>query len=315
METKEPVALAFDLGGTKIRAALVDRRGEILHHLKIPTPKEREGIMEAFREGARAMREHGGDRFRLVGTGVGTAGAIEPEGGVIHYAPNLPLDGFPLGRELAAFCPGPVSVLNDGRAAALGEYTFGKLKGLDPMVCLFFGTGIGIGVVLEGRILSGTANASGEIGHTIFRPEGPLCRCGKKGCFEALCGGGPMVERALREIGPAPGGGEWTVGGIVAAAKEGNAAAWKILSQALEAFQVLTANLVTLFNPAALVLGGGVLEGWPDLYGLVEKGIQVFCLSPVKDTYRMALSELGSDAILKGAAALAFQAAEAGGKG
>ncbi len=315
MKEKEPVALAFDLGGTKIRAALVDSRGEILHHVKVRTPREKDAIMDAFREGARAMMEKAGDAYRFVGTGVGTAGAIEPEGGVIHYAPNLPLDGFPLGRELGSFCPGPVSVLNDGRAAALGEYTFGKLKGLDPMVCLFFGTGIGIGVVIEGRILSGAANASGEIGHTIFRPEGPRCRCGKKGCFEALCGGGPMVERAEKEIGPAPGGVVWTVGGIVAAAREGNAAAWRILSHALEAFQVLTANLVTLFNPAALVLGGGVLDGWPDLYGLVEEGIRIHCLSPVKDTYRMALSALGSDAILKGAAALAFRAVEDGEEG
>lgn len=308
MEDKEPVALAFDLGGTKIRAALVDRKGDILRHVKVPTPKEREGIMEAFREGARAMEEWAGNRFRWVGTGVGTAGAIKPDGGVIHYAPNLPLDGFPLGLELGAFCPGPVSVLNDGRAAALGEYTFGKLRGLDPMVCLFFGTGVGIGVVIDGKILSGTANASGEIGHTIFRPEGPRCRCGKKGCFEALCGGGPMVERAEKEIGPAPGGGEWTVGAIVSQARAGNAAAWRILTQALEAFQILTANLVTLINPAALVLGGGVLQGWPELFGLVEEGIQIHCLSPVKDTYKMALSELGSDAILKGAAASAFRA-------
>jgi len=309
MENLEPAALAFDLGGTKIRAALVDREGNILHHMRIPTPKDREGILEAFREGARRMMEKGGDRFRLVGTGVGTAGAIAPGAdGTIHYAPNLPLDGFPLGKELAAFCPRPVTVLNDGRAAALGEYSFGRLRGKDPMVCLFYGTGVGIGVIVEGKVLSGAANAAGEVGHTIFRPEGPRCRCGKRGCFEALCGGGPMVERAAREIGPAPEGGEWTVGGIVAEARKGNAAAWRILSQALEAFQVVTANLVTLFNPAALILGGGVLQGWPELYGLVEEGIRVHCLSPVKDTYQMALSELGSDAILKGAAASAFRA-------
>ncbi len=315
MEGNNSVALAFDLGGTKIRAALVSASGEILHHVKVPTPRDQEGILEAFREGARAMQEWAGDRFAWAGTGVGTAGAIEPEGGVIHYAPNLPLDGFPLGRELASFCPEPVSVLNDGRAAAFGEYHFGKLAGLDPMVCLFFGTGVGIGVVIDGKILSGAANAAGEIGHTIFRPEGPLCRCGKKGCFEALCGGGPMVERAEKEIGSPPGGGDWTVGGIVAAAREGNASAWRILSQALEAFQILTANLVTLFNPAALVLGGGVLQGWPELFELVRRGIQVHCLSPVRDTYEMALSELGSDAILKGAAASAFHAGEAGRRG
>ena len=306
--TDPGTVLSFDLGGTKLHSALVGADGRVQRDRLDTTPGDKEAILSAFRRAAAELLA--GGEGEVAATAVGTAGTIRRADGAIQYTPNLPLDGFPLGTFLADFCPGPVTVLNDGRAAALGEYAFGRLRGVDPMICLFFGTGIGIGTVIDGRLLAGHDNSAGEVGHTIYRAGGPRCNCGKQGCFEAFCGGGPMTVRARAEIGPPPGGGEkWSVGGIVAAARAGEAGAWGILAEALEAFQVLTANVVTLCNPGALVLGGGVLQGWPELFDLVRAGLERLVHPTVRKNLQVAPSELGSRAILLGAAAAALESA------
>ena len=306
-EEKGRIALAFDLGGTKLHAALVDPEGRILAERLLPTHREKEVLLASFRRTAAELLDQvPGDR-RVVATGVGTAGVVKPEGGLITYAPNLPLQEFALGGYLARFCPAPVTVLNDGRAAALGEYAFGELAGVDPMLCLFYGTGIGIGVVIEGRLLVGHDSYAGEIGHTIFDPGGRRCACGKRGCVETLCGGGAMGARAAAEIGPpAAGEEEWSVGAIVRRAGAGEPRAERILADALTGFRVLTANAVTLFNPGALVLGGGVLQGWPELYDLVGEGLVEMVHPAVRANLRTARSRLGSRAILLGAGAAAL---------
>ena len=303
----ESAALAFDIGGTKINAGIVSRDGRVLEQKIIHTPGNREQILEALKVAATGLLGRVKGKLEIAGTGAGTAGVIQTEKGIIRYAPNLPLDEFPIGEYLKAFCPEPVIVLNDGRAAAFGEYCFGKLKGKDPMVCLFYGTGIGIGMIMRGKLVEGAGNAAGEVGHTIFKADGPLCRCGKKGCFEATCGGGPMTERALKEIGALEGDKPWTVGSIVEKARQGNAKAWKILSEAVEAFQILTANTVTLLSPRALVLGGGVLKGWPELVSIIEQGIEKMVHRVVRENLEIATSELGSDIILLGASGAVFR--------
>lgn len=304
--------LVFDLGGTKLRAALLGAGGELAADLLRPTNPTREGVLASLEEAATTLLRGPGSGFEILGTGVGTAGVVDPRGGTIHYAPNLPLNDFALGEHLARFCPAPVVALNDGRAAALGEAWRGGLpkERSDHLLCLFFGTGIGIGMIGRGRLLRGFHDAAGEIGHTIFKPDGPLCGCGKRGCFEAFCGGRHMALRAEAEVGPAPAGG-WTVGRILEAALRGDAGARRIQDEALEAFQVLTANCITLCNPGVVVMGGGVLSGWPELPERIQDSFGRLLLDPARSDTPVLRSRLGSRAILLGAAVAVLQGLEA----
>ena len=218
----------------------------------------------------------------------------------IASAPNLPLDDFPLADHLEHTFGLPATLINDGRASAWGEFLRGHARDSDPLLCLFFGTGIGIGLMLGRRPLEGNTNAAGEIGHTLFRPGGRMCPCGEAGHFEAYCGGRAITERAKAELGPAPGGGEWTVGQVAASP---SAAAQAILREAEEAACTLTANACTLLNPGAVVLGGGVLSGWPGLRTRIEQFVRAHCSRSITASLRFVDSLGGSDAILWGAAA------------
>jgi glucokinase len=231
---------------------------------------------------------------------MGTAGVVPAGGRSIHHAPNMPLDAFPLADHVEAVCGLPTAVLNDGRASAWGEFLRGAAHGADPLLCLFFGTGIGIGVMADGRPYRGASNAAGEIGHTIFVPDGRRCACGGLGHFEAYCGGRAIVERAAAELGDAGRRPGLDVGDVVAHDSD---AARAILADAERAACVLVANACTLLNPAAVVLGGGVLRGWPALRPAIERHVRAQCTAPITESLRFVDSLGGSDAILWGAAA------------
>jgi glucokinase len=233
--------------------------------------------------------------------GMGTAGVVLPSGRVIAHAPNLPLDGYPLAEHLEARLQLPATILNDGRASAWGEYRGGAAAGRDPLLCLFFGTGVGVGLMVAGRPHGGADNAAGEIGHTVYRPGGRRCACGRDGHFEAYCGGRALAERAAAELGPPPAGAAaWTASALLALDA---AAARAILQDAATAAAVLTANACTLLNPRAVVLGGGVLQAWPALGAHIEAFVRAECSAPIVQHLQFHASRLGSDAILVGAAA------------
>lgn len=295
--------LAGDLGGTKCRFALVGEDFSVHRVQHVATVRDRVTFLAAFDRAITAILDDvpsGVERPRAAG--FGTAGVIPVGGRAIDRAPNLPLDGFPLGDHVEARFHLTTTLLNDGRASALGEYLRGHAVGADPLLCLFFGTGIGIGVVVGGRPYSGATNAAGEIGHTTFVPGGRPCPCGGAGHFEAYCGGRAIVERAAAEIG-AQAEAAWDVGKVVRAADAGNPTARGILADARVAACTLAENACTLLNPGALVLGGGVLSGWPALRSAIEEHVRRSTGAAIHGGLRFAPSLGGSDAILWGAAA------------
>jgi glucokinase len=295
-------ALTADLGGTKVRFALVSEDGRILGVRRLATPRDRVALLAAIDDAFGAIvGERPPDVDEPAAIGVGLAGVVAPDGARVLHAPNLALDDFPLVAHLEERWRLPVSLLNDGRASALGEYAHGAAKGSDPLLVLFFGTGIGIGLVAEGRVYRGASNAAGEVGHTIHVPGGEPCSCGRRGCYEAYCGGKPIAARARRELGPAAAG-DWNVAAVLAAAEHDERAA-NIIAQARTAAGAMVASLCTLLNPAAVVLGGGVLQGWPELRGAIEHACREWCTKAVTRDLRFVPSALESDAILLGAAA------------
>lgn len=300
--------LAGDLGGTKCRFALVGEDFSVHRVQHTATVREREPFLAAFDRAIAAVLAElppGCDAPRAAG--FGTAGVVPVGGGSILQAPNLPLDGFPLAEHVQRRFALPTTLVNDGRASAWGEFLRGHAVGHDPLLCLFFGTGIGIGLIVGGKPYGGAANAAGEIGHTTFRPGGRACPCGAQGHFEAYCGGRAITERAVEEVGPPGTGGppRWTVGDVVAVANGSDAraaAARAILDDAALAAGTLVENACTLLNPAAVVLGGGVLDGWPDLRRRLEQHVRQCVREPVARVLFVP-SLGGSDAILWGAAA------------
>ncbi len=296
--------LTGDLGGTKCRVGIVDADGAVHAAQRLPTLKERgpflAGLCAAFRA-ALDQAPKGSPAPSAIG--IGTAGVIAPGGRVIVSAPNLPLDGMDLAAHLEGELGLPTTLLNDGRASAWGEQRMGSAKGLDPLLCLFFGTGIGIGVIAGGRPHEGADNAAGEIGHTIYRPSGRRCPCGGLGHFEAYCGGRALVERAVEALGPAPAGlPVWTPQAIMS---HGDPAGLAVLEDAAVAACCVTANACTLWNPRAVVLGGGVIEAWPDLMTRIETFVRAECSASITGKLQFHRSQGGSDAILVGAAAAA----------
>ncbi|MBL8728095.1 MAG: ROK family protein [Planctomycetes bacterium] len=297
--------LAGDLGGTKCRYALVGEDFTVHRVQHVATVRERPAFLAGLERAIAAVLADlppGLDAPQAAG--FGTAGVVPPAGGSILQAPNLPLDGFPLAAHVQQRFGLPTTLVNDGRASAWGEFLRGHAVGRDPLLCLFFGTGIGIGLIVGGKPYGGAANAAGEIGHTTYRPDGHACPCGARGHFEAYCGGRAITERAAQDLGSAPTG-QWTVGGVVAAAGGTDPrarAAQSLLDEAALAACTLVENACTLLNPAAVVLGGGVLDGWPDLRARIEAHVRRHVRPPVS-AVAFAPSLGGSDAILWGAAA------------
>ena len=298
--------LAGDLGGTKCRFALVSEDFGVHGVTKIETVRDQAAFLAALDRGidaTLAARPDGLEPPRAAAFGV--AGVIPPDGQRVRDATNVPLHDFSLGSHVRDRLDLPTTLINDGRASAWGEFLRGHANGKDPLVCLFFGTGIGIGIIVDGRPYGGGSNAAGEIGHTTFRPGGRLCPCGHPGHFEAYCGGRAITERAGEALGARPdsdGDGRWTVGDVVAAA-ENDERAREVLEDAASAACVLVENLCTTLDPNAIVLGGGVLEGWPDLRHRIERHVREHTREVIHEDLSFVESLGGSDAILWGAAA------------
>ncbi|MFT6081011.1 MAG: glucokinase [Planctomycetota bacterium] len=306
--------LAGDIGGTKCRFALVSADFGVHCVQLVATVREQSQFVTGMQQAVRnilAEREHlevAGEPLEApTALGFGTAGVIPVDGSSVNHAPNLPLEGFPMAQWLLDEFGLPVTLINDGRASAWGEYLRGHAAGKDPLLCLFMGTGIGIGLIVDGKPYGGGNNAAGEVGHTIYRPGGRRCPCGRLGHYEAYCGGRAITERAAEEIGPAPSG-RWTVGDLVVLSQgadyDSNAGkARQILEEAAEAVCALVSNCCVLLNPSAIVLGGGVLDGWPALRERIVAHVADMTSEPIRAKLEFMPSMGGSDAILWGAAA------------
>jgi len=277
-------ALAADIGGTSLRAALVSESGEILGHRSVPTPPDP-------LDGIARLRALWGELGPADARAIVIAGGIRQETGEITQSPNLPeWEGTRLGRELSC------EVLNDANGAALGEAWVGGLRGTKAAVLLTLGTGVGGGLILDGRVWSGATGCAGELGHVAVRPEGPKCGCGSTGCLE-MYASGTAVARAAG----APDGEE-----AARRARAGDARARAAFDGAADALGVVLAGLVNAFNPEAIAIGGGMAKAFDLLAPRIEALIAARAFKLAREGLRLVPAKLGGDAGLLGAARAAF---------
>jgi glucokinase len=317
---KDFLTLGVDLGGTKVNVGLVNVGGRLLSTEKFSTHfgKEPERVIADIITGMNRCLSKAGQEAEAVGIGI--AAQVDSRG-VVQGSPNLGWRNVPLKKELEARIDVPVVVINDVRAATWGEWRFGSGRGVDHLAVLFVGTGIGGGVISGGKILEGCTNTGGELGHTTIVYDGRQCHCPNKGCLEAYAGGWAIAERARDAVNKMPKEGKQIrllAGSVEKITAETVSQAYRqgdLLAQMLveETGRYLGAGVVSIanaFNPCRVVLGGGVIEGIPDLIPIVEEFTRRKALEAAVEKLEIVKAKLGGDAGVIGAAALARELVE-----
>ncbi|HUG15069.1 MAG TPA: ROK family protein [Thermomicrobiales bacterium] len=310
------VALGVDLGGTNLRAAVVDSTGRLLYETSTSTLANEgvdsviERIANAILEAATACRVDAN-----VPVGVAAPGPLDPRTGVIFFTPNLPgWRDVPLGDRLARLTGRHIVLGNDANAAALGEFYFGSGRDVRNMIYIGLGTGIGGGVIADGRLIDGARGLGGELGHVTVSIDGPRCTCGSIGCIEAYCsawsitrdaqhlvssGRGLAIAEAARgqPVGPRA---------VGAAARLGDPDALRLLERAGTALGAGIANFINIFNPELIVIGGGLSEIGEPLLEPVRRAIATYAMPAIRQDARLVASTLGIKSGIIGSAALVF---------
>jgi glucokinase len=251
---------------------------------------------------------------RIVAIGVATAGQIDPGTGMVVEAPNLGWRDVPLREHLAQATGIPVSVENDVRAAAWGEFVHGAGRGVGSLLAVFVGTGVGSGAVLGRALWRGAGNAAGEVGHTQVVVDGLPCRCGQRGCMEQYGSGSGFQRRFAGSAGREASRLSIACGGdasrltatmVEEAARQGDALAGEMWRDAERYLTLGIANYVTVINPEMLVLGGGVIETVPSLFGIIAEGVSARTTVLARRSLRVERAKLGDWSGVVGVAALA----------
>ena len=309
------LTVGVDVGGTKIAAGVVDEKGEILERRRLDSPAtDSEAIESTIAELVLALkRDHD-----VEAVGVGAAGFVDVRRSTVLFAPNLAWRDEPLKAELERLTDLPVVVENDANAAAWGEFAFGGGKDVDDLLLVTVGTGVGGGLVLDGKLHRGAFGVAAEIGHFRVVPQGRPCGCGQYGCWEQYASGSALVRDARERLGAggddvqallerAGGDPEAVTGPIVTeAAQAGDAVAVDLLAEVARWLGEGIASLTAVLDPAVVVIGGGVSEAG-DL--LLDPIREHFLATLTARDYRPQLeirpAELGNRAGLIGAADLA----------
>ncbi len=308
--------IGVDLGGTNLRTALLSPDGEVLARNKEATHAS-EGWMKVVArliDDIRKQREIAFQKgLEVIGAGVGAPGVIQVDKGIVVKSPNFPdWNNVPLKEHLEKALKIPVFIENDANAAALGEQWRGAGRDIRSMILLTLGTGVGGGIILDNRIWHGADGMAGEIGHMTLMPQGRPCSCGNTGCLEMYASARGIVQsyhEALQQADPraAAEAKPITSEQIYRQAREGNKIATGVMKDMGRMLGIGIANLINIFNPERIVIGGGVKDAWPLFIEAARDEIMRRAFEvPAKRT-EIVPSLLGDDAGMVGAAAAALR--------
>ena len=314
----EQQVIAVDLGGTHIRVSMVSEAGALSHRSAIATDAKQgpHAVISRIAQLVNAVAEDAGVD-PSVPVGVASPGPLNPRTGVVLYTPNLPgWRNVPIVNLLTAQTNRPVTIANDGNCAALGEARFGSARGVNNLVYLALGTGIGGGVISEGVLIDGKNGLGAEVGHTLVALDGPRCSCGSVGCLESFAAGWALKREAELVATTADGDtmralageGEIHAGIVAQAARNGDPAATLILERAGRALGAAMGSFVNMFDPEMIIIGGGVAAIGDVLVEAAKRVMPSYSFVDMRREVRIAYSSLGNDTGLYGAGALAMAA-------
>ncbi|MFD8703304.1 ROK family glucokinase [Kitasatospora sp. NPDC059648] len=309
------LTIGVDVGGTKIAAGVVDDAGAILARTRVPTPADPQWAVDAIAQAVRELKEQHPD---VTAVGVGAPGFVDSNRSTVIFAPNIDWENEPLRGRIEELTGLSTVVENDANCAAWAEFRFGAAADYQDMVLITVGTGIGGGIVLDGRLHRGRFGVAGEIGHLNMVPDGLQCGCGGKGCWEQY-GSGRALRRYGREraaADPVRGrrmlalndGVAETIRGIhiTEAAEEGDPLALECYAELSDWLGRGMADLAALFDPGVFVLGGGVSDSGRLLLDPVAKAFEHYLTGGVhRPRAEVVLASMGSAAGIVGAADLA----------
>jgi len=309
--------VGVDLGGTKILAAVFDEHGKLLSREKKATKPELglTGVLQRVEECIHeALAAAALPHTAITALGIGVPGLVDTKGEIVRVAPNLRWHNVPLARLLRTRLNIPVTVVNDVQAGTLAVGEYGAGRGLKSFVCMFIGTGLGGGIVIDGQLYRGSTGMAGEIGHmTVIPEDGPKCGCGNRGCLEAVASRGAVVRRIVREIED----GRKSVvkqlcdGDLTrirsrilsTAYRQGDELVREVIHDVCHYTGIGAAILINALNPQAVILGGGVIEALGDrMLPRITKSAWAHVIAPSAERIRIKDTGLGDDAGILGAA-------------
>jgi glucokinase len=311
--------IGVDVGGTKVAAGLVNHRGEMGHHLRVPM-NPRGTAAEGFSAVAFVLdvliQENELDRKKIP-IGICAPGPLDPRTGVVLNPPNVPCwRNFPLVAEIQQRYGVKARLDNDANAAALAESLWGAGRGYGNVFYACIGTGIGTGIVLDGKIFHGRTGSAAEGGHVSIDYRGPVCNCGKKGCIEALASGTAIARRAREALGATRNAGSELLAMangeasairsemVGAAAKAGDPIAQQVLADTTEYLAAWLGNIVDLLEPDVMILGGGVSEMLRPHFGDLQCRLKNWCVNARCGEIPLVPAHYGENSGIAGGAAL-----------
>lgn len=315
----DKLAVGIDLGGTNVRAALVNNKGVIVHTERMAADAKRGPSVVCDDIAAmvhRLISERGITRDDVIGLGIGAPGPLSHRDGVIHNAANLPgWVNVRLRRAMLERTGLPTNLENDANAAAYGEFWAGAGRGVREMVAFTLGTGIGSGVISEGTLVRGHFENAAELGHLIVQPGGLKCTCGQLGCLEQYASAGNIARRAREKLADGAesvlkdvSDDELNTAAIATAAQDGDEFALQVWDEACYFLAIGCVNAQHAFNPARIVLAGGMSKAGDFLLSRVKKHFKALYWNLHNDVPDISVSVLGDDAGVIGAAGLAWAA-------
>lgn len=315
---------ALDIGGTKILAGLIDRRGELLARRRIETLAVRGAEEVIARAGATLhalLHEVGADEAALQAIGCSVPGPLDSKSGTVIFSPNLGWREVPFVELLRHQFAVPIAIDDDAHCAALAEWHLGAARGTRSAIYVTISTGIGSGIIIDGRLYSGAHGFAGEVGHITLDRNGPACSCGNSGCFEALASGSAIATRAKETVmssqktmlstfheNPAL----LIASEVMQAAAAGDAAAGQIIKTAGEFLGLGLAAVASAFDPEIIVVGGGVVQANDLLLAHARATFAARVIPPLGSLVSIVPAALGEESALHGAALLVTERMEVG---
>ncbi len=313
----EKYNICLDVGGTKVLGAIFNEKDEIIYRLKKRSKSGGEGTADVEKVIISVVEEmieaSGIDRKKLNAIASCAPGVIDQDKGIVLFTPNLPWRNYDIAGAMRKKFGVPFFVGNDVNLGVLGEYKFGAARGYKNIVGFFVGTGMGGGLVLDGKLFTGNQFKAAEYGHMILDPEGPLCGCGQRGCLEALASKTAMTNYIRQQVSR---GRECQLADMAAegvirskklkkAVESGDKVAIEAVDRACHYLAIATGNMINTISPDLILYGGGVIEAMGDYF--LEKilaEVDRYCMTTIRPTVEIKIAELGDDSILYGDLAL-----------